>query len=60
MARVPSQQRLGFGERRQMIRRDQPSHRDRAQVGDQQIVAALQLFGRPGVDAEPEATGPVE
>ena len=34
VARMPAEQRLGLGERRQMIGVDQALHRDRAQVGD--------------------------
>ena len=46
VTQMPMQHRLGLGDRRQMLGPDQPLHRDRAQVGDQEIVARLQRFRR--------------
>jgi hypothetical protein len=46
VARMPVQDSLGFGDRRQVIRRDQSLYGDRSQVGHQQIAAALQSLGR--------------
>ena len=54
MARMPADQRLGFGERRQMRGVDQALHRDGAQVGDFQIVARLERLDRGRIEAEAE------
>ena len=51
---MPAEQRLGFGERRQMLRRDHALHRDRAKIGDRQIVARLQRFDRLRIEPEAE------
>ena len=45
MPRMPVQQRLGLGERRQMVGRDEALHRDRAQVGDKKSSRAFSAFG---------------
>ena len=37
VARMPAEQRLGFGERRQMVGIEQAAHRDRAQIGDREM-----------------------
>src|SRR5580693_10738057 len=55
MARMPADQRLGFGERRQMRGVDQALHRDGAQIGDFQIVARLERLDRCRIEAEAEA-----
>src|SRR5215510_1034353 len=48
MARMPVEQRLAFGERRQMVGLDQATHRDRAQIGDDELVPCFEhLRGRP-------------
>ena len=59
MAGVPMQQRLGFGQRRKVIRRDQALHGDRAQVGDDQIGHGLQRLdcGRLETYSEPSVAG---
>ena len=54
MPRMPAEQRLGFGERRQMLRLDQALHRDRAQIGDFQIVARLERLDRLRIEPQPE------
>ena len=46
VARMPAEQRLGFGERRQMLGADEALHRDAAQVGDFQIVARFERLER--------------
>src|SRR5580693_5666858 len=55
MARMPADQRLGFGKRRQMRGVDQALHRDGAQVSDFQIVARLERLDRGWIEAEAEA-----
>ena len=60
MAQVPVQHRLGFGDRRQVLGLDQPLHRDRAQVGDQEAVARFQRFRRRRRDAEAETAGAIQ
>src|SRR5215469_297541 len=54
MPRMPTEQCLGFGQGRQMIRRHHALHRDRAQVGDLKVVARLQFLNRLWVEAKPE------
>ena len=54
MPRMPAEQRLGFGERRQMLRLDQALHRNRAQIGDLQIVARLERLDRRRIEPQPE------
>jgi hypothetical protein len=60
MPRMPADQRLGFGQRRQMIGADQTLHRNGAQVGDFYVIAHLQPLDRLRVEAETEARGAVE
>ena len=60
MPRMPVQHRLGLGERRQMLGRDQSLDCDRAQIGHHEIVARLQRFGVRRRDAGAEARGAVE
>ena len=54
MARMPTEQRFGFGERRQIVGADQALHRDAAQIGDFEIVARLQCFGRLRIEPKAE------
>ena len=42
MTQVPVEQRLAFGERRQMLGLDEALHGDRAQIGDVEIVSRLE------------------
>ena len=44
MARMPAEQRLGLGQRRQVIRGDQRAGGDAAQIGNGEIAAALESF----------------
>ena len=60
VARMPVQHRLGLGDRRQVLGRDQALDRDRAQVDDEEIVARLQRFGARRRDADAEARRAVE
>src|SRR5262249_39201120 len=47
MACMPVEERLAFGERRQMVGLDQATHRDRAQIGDDELVPCFEhLRGR--------------
>src|SRR5258708_3195799 len=57
MARMPGEQRLGFRERRKMIRRDETLYGNRAQIGDEEIVAPFQRFGGFGIERDAEASG---
>ena len=57
MARMPGEQRLRLGERREMLGSDQSLHGDRAQVGDEQIGALLQRLGGLGIERDAEAAG---
>ena len=45
MPAMPVEQRLAFGERRQMIGLDETAHRDRAQIGEDEFVAHLESLG---------------
>ncbi len=60
MTQVPLQHRLGFRDRRQMIGVDQSLHRDRAQIGDHQVIARFQRLGGVLRNAEAEAAFAVE
>ena len=60
MPRMPAEQRLGLGERRQMLRRDHALHRDTAQVGELEVVARLQRLDGLGIETETEARGVVQ
>src|SRR5262245_11227606 len=42
MARMPVEERLAFGERRQMVGLDQATHRDRAEIGDDELVPCFE------------------
>src|SRR5215472_1284579 len=53
--RMPTEKRLGLGERRQMVRRDHALHRDRAKIGDFKVIARFQSFKRMLIEAESEA-----
>ena len=55
MPRVPAEQRLGFGKRRQMLCVYQPLHRDRAQIGDLQIAARFERLDGLRIEPQPEA-----
>ena len=55
MARVPAEDRLGFGKRRHMGGIDLALHRDGAQIDECQIVARFQGFDRGRIDADAEA-----
>ena len=55
MPRVPAEQRLRFRERRQVLRIDQSLHRDRAQIGDFQIIARFERLNGLRVETETEA-----
>ena len=52
--RMPADQRLGLGERRQMRGFDQALDRDRAQVGDFQIVARLERLDAAASSPKPK------
>ena len=54
MPRMPADKRLGFGKRRQMLGGDQALHRDRAQIGDFQIVARFERLDRLRVEPKTE------
>ena len=54
------QHRLGLRDRGQMVLRDQPADRDRAQIGHKKIVARLQFLCEIGIDAVAEAAGAIE
>src|SRR6185312_17422848 len=60
VAGMPVQQRLGGGDRRQVVLRDEAADRDRAQVGDKKIAARFQGLRGCGIDADAEAAGAVE
>ncbi len=45
MPGMPVEQRFAFGERRQMVGLDESAHRDRAQIDDDEFVAALEGLG---------------
>ena len=60
VARMPADERLGLGERRQMLGADQALHRDAAQIGDFQIVARFEPFHRFRIETETEARRAVE
>ena len=55
MPRMPAKQRLGFGERRQMLGIDQALHRDAAQIGELEVAARLQRFDGAGIKTEAES-----
>ena len=55
MARVPAEDRLGFGERRHMHGVDLALHRDGAQIDEFQIGARFQRFDGGRIDADAEA-----
>ncbi len=54
MARMPCEQRLRLGERRQVLGIDQPLHGDRAQIRDHEIVAGLERLGCRFADVDAE------
>src|SRR6185437_13168574 len=53
--RMPAEQRLGLGERRQMLGIDEAVYRNAAQVGELEVVARLERLDSLGIetDAEP-------
>ena len=55
MAQVPIEQRLAFGERRQMIGLDQATHGDRSQIGDDEVVACLERLDAGRIERERKA-----
>jgi hypothetical protein len=55
MTTVPVEERLAFGERRQVIGIDQTAHGDRAQVGYHEFVARLERFRDRGGHSESES-----
>ena len=58
MPRMPMKQRLGLGERRQMIGRDQTLHGNGTQIDDEMVPARFKRRRRRGInpDAEPGCT----
>src|SRR5882724_10313670 len=57
MPRMPAQQRLAFGEWRQMLRVDETAHRDRAQIGEREAVVRLERLDGGGIEPDREARG---
>src|SRR3981081_2775368 len=55
MPRVPGEQRLAFRQRRQMIGLDDAAHRDRAQVGDEKVLACLERLGVGRIERDGES-----
>src|SRR5262249_22943244 len=45
--RMPTEERLGLGERRQMVRRDHALPRDRGKIGDFKIIAVQGMVAAP-------------
>ena len=60
VARMPAEHRLRLGERRQMLRREKRAGRDRPQIGDEKIAAALEGFDGRLVDARRKSRRAVE
>jgi hypothetical protein len=59
VALMPSHQRLRHRNRRQLLGRHRPLHHHAAQLGDCDIVAADEFFGRGGRDAHAVHGSPV-
>src|SRR4029077_14418530 len=57
MPRMPREQRLRLGERREMLRPDEPLHGNRAQIGDEEIGMSLERLGGFGIERDAEAPG---
>ena len=55
--RVPMQHRLRLGDRREMLGPDQPLHRERSQIGDEEIGLGLERIGLSGIDPDTEPPG---
>ena len=55
MARVPAEDRLGFGKRRQVHGVNLALHGDGAQIDELEVAARLERVGRSRIDADAEA-----
>ncbi len=52
---MPVEERLAFGERRQVIGVDQGAYCDRPQVGDDEVITRLERLGGRGIERECKA-----
>src|SRR5262249_40052552 len=52
VARVPADERLALGERRQVLGGDEAAHGDRAQIRDDEVVARLERFSAGGIEPD--------